>query len=392
MRDRLYKRHFTTSQQRNLALLLRNIVVDDCSNDDLYFIIHLLLYGTKIILVDTDLTEISDMSTEQNIIKEVAIYHEKLQNREQSQIHDHLHILKTLLFQPHKIVPNMGCFEVVNLQDSQELCINQNVISSDSIQPSIWKLHPKERRRLLSEFYLDRELVIESCIYVSVLCGRYDVNRARTVSFYAQVLELSAYQLSSIESLVFRRLHEKGIEIQLQGCGTPPVRKSDERSEIISALGDSIHENILWEGDESEFILINSDSDMSFSDTSSVIIRRRKNIVPPKNNQKITHLSSGESNQQHETEKKEQGEISNNNMTHSRYRSSIASLWESDSEIITKLQDGSGGSYLQKPQDAIQSKNVFHVKTPSKQSSSHSSSSDKISETFDDDETDLFER
>ena len=108
MRDRLYNRHFTTTQQRNLALLLRNVVVDDCSNDDLYFIVHLLLYGTKIILLDTNLTEISDISTQQNIIKEVAIYNEKLHPKEQSQIHDHLHILKTLLFQPHKIVPKMG--------------------------------------------------------------------------------------------------------------------------------------------------------------------------------------------------------------------------------------------------------------------------------------------
>ena len=166
MRDRLYNRHFTTNQQRNLALLLRNVVVDDCSNDDLHFIVHLLLYGTKIILLDTDLTEIPDISTQQNIIKEVAIYNEKLHPREQSQVHDHLHILKTLLFQPHKIVPQMGCFGVVNLRDSQEIPSMRSVTSSDSVQPSVWKLHPKEQKRLLDEFYLDRELVIEACIYV----------------------------------------------------------------------------------------------------------------------------------------------------------------------------------------------------------------------------------
>ena len=392
MRDRLYNRHFTTTQQRNLALLLRNVVVDDCSNDDLHFIIHLLLYGTKIILVDTDLTEISDISIQQNIIKEVAIYNEKLHPREQSQVHDHLHILKTLLFQPQKIVPKMGGFEVVNIRESLEVPTTQSVTSSDSIQPSVWKLHPTDRKRLLDDFYLDRDLVIEACIYVSVLCGRYDINRARIVSLYAQILELSAYQLSSIESLVFRRLHEKGIEIQLQSCGTPNVRKSDERSEILSALGDSIHENILWEGDESEFILINSDSDTSFDDSSSIIIRRRKNILPPKNNPTLSqpHLDAltQKSEPQEKKQSQEPNEFQSNNMPRSRYRSSIAALWESDSEIITKLHDSSSGSHIQKSQDIIHQQNRLDVEKVPKLNAS----SEKRTESFDDDETDLFER
>ena len=371
-------------------MLLRNVVVDDCSNDDLHFIVHLLLYGTKIILLDTDLTEIPDISTQQNIIKEVAIYNEKLHPREQSQVHDHLHILKTLLFQPHKIVPQMGRFEVVNLRDSQEIPSMQSVTSSDSVQPSVWKLHPKEQKRLLDEFYLDRELVIEACIYVSVLCGRYDVDRARTVSLYAQILELSAYQLSSIESLVFRRLHEKGIEIQLQSCGESNVRKSEERSEILSALGDSIHENILWEGDESEFILLNSDSDTSFSDSSSVIIRRRKNILPPRSKSTLSqsNLDVSKPLKNQEKSKPEAIRSQGNNSPPSKYSPSIAALWESDSEIITKLHDGSGGSHLQKSQDILHQQNRFHVE----KISNADSSSEKRTESFDDDETDLFER
>jgi hypothetical protein len=404
MRDKVYRRNFSTTQQRNLALLLRNVVVDDCSDDDLLFIIHIILYGTKIILTDIDLTDLdltnldlTDISIHPNLIKDIVIYNEKLHPKEQSQVHDKLHILRSLLFQPHKIVPKLGYFEIVSIHTSSSIPVHdslhksseQNTTSNDAIQPSIWKLHATDMERMLHDFYLDRDLVIEACIYVSVLCGKYDVNRARTVSMYAQILELSAYQLSSLESMVFRRLHEKGIEIQLQNSEeNNNLRKSDERSEIISALGDSIHENILWEGDKSEFVLINSDSDMSFSDSSSMMIRRRRNIQPKVDVQKQdkpkhvflnTSIDSqkdglnGVDKQKNPSEQQPQKPQS-----YSRRQSGIAALWESDSEIITRIQDGNSmgihQNQLQKKDLVINEKNSI---------------SDKFEE---DDETDLFER
>ena len=152
----------------------------------------------------------------------------------------------------------------------------------------------------------------------------------------------------------------------------------------------------MWEGDESEFILINSDSDASFSDSSSVIIRRRKNILPPRNTPTLSHPHPNASIQHSNTQEtnpeikqsKEPDEFQSNNMPRPRYGSSIAALWESDSEIITKLHDGSGESHLQKPQDIIHQKNSFHVEKVS----NANPSSEKRTEPFDDDETDLFER
>ena len=75
-------------------------------------------------------------------------------------------------------------------------------------------------------------------------------------------------------------------------------------------------------------------------------------------------------------------------MPRSRYRPSIAALWESDSEIITKLHDSSGGSHIQKSPDIIHQQNGLQEEPVPKSNPS----SDKRTESFDDDETDLFER
>ena len=118
--------------------------------------------------------------------------------------------------------------------------------------------------------------------------------------------------------------------------------------------------------------------------------------MTPKNNSTLSQHHLDASTQQSETQEKNQAkkqaqepnEFQSNNMPRSRYRPSIAALWESDSEIITKLHDSSSGSHIQKSQDIIHQQNGLQVEPVPKSNVS----SDKRTESFDDDETDLFER
>ena len=129
--------------------------MDDCSNDDLHFIVHLLLYGTKIILLDTDLTEIPDISTQQNIIKEVAIYNENF-IQENNHRYTIIYTSQDTAFSTTQKYLKWVILKLLT-SDSQEIPSMQSVARA-ILQPSVWKLHPKERKRLLDEFYLDREL------------------------------------------------------------------------------------------------------------------------------------------------------------------------------------------------------------------------------------------
>lgn len=369
-------------------MLLRNVVIDDCNDDELYFIIHLLLYGTKIILSDINIAEIDHLDKKQNLIKDIALFAEKLSKKELHQVDDSLRLLKTLLFHPHKIVPKLGEFSILNNTNfSEDEQANQNINQSeDDIGLSVWKLHPVVVNRLLQEFYLERELVVEASIYASVLNGNYNINRTRTVSAYAQFLELSASQLATIESRVFHRLHEKGIEIQLQNHDIHQVRKSDERSEIIAVLGDSVHENIFWEGDESEFILMDSDSETSLSDSSSLMIRRRNVPIIPNPTRSSTLLGQAENiNISQNMTQTEVANYKNANLS-SRKNPAIAALWESDSEIILRCE--SLTSTIPKTK-SIES-NTLHASTT--KSSNNSVSVEDKEVQVEDDETDLFER
>ena len=114
--------------------------------------------------------------------------------------------------------------------------------------------------------------------------------------------------------------------------------------------------------------------------------------MTPKNNSTLSQPNSSASTQQCDNQEKKQGqepnEFQTNNMPRSRYRPSVAALWESDSEIITKLHDSSGGPHIQTSQDIIQQQNRLHMEKVPKSNAS----SDKRTQSFDDDETDLFER
>ena len=387
MRDKVYKRKFSIKQRKDLALILRDVVIADCTDDELYFIIHILVYGTKIILTDIDLVHEYEQVSEgehqeikkQNLIKDIAIYNEKIDPREHRNVQDNLHILKMLLFQPNKIVPNLGGLTQVSNSalhcDQRFVSSEENTEhdSSDSQPEVIWRLYPTVIERILSEFSLDRELIIEACVYVSVLCGRYNIKRTRMVSLYAQELEISAYQLAMIESNVFRRLHEKGIEIQLQNnMSIGELSQKDERSDIISVLGDSIHEDILWRSDDdSEFIVINTEESLTYSDSSSsIMIRRRKPL-------------NGTQSNTNSLQDKKAGNTQDFHPDRTHLDSDLSVLWESDSEIITKLYRGNS---LQ-PMHNFTSKSIQPKDAIQKSSDNETSTSDS-----EDDETDLFER
>ena len=110
-------------------------------------------------------------------------------------------------------------------------------------------------------------------------------------------------------------------------------RRTNPEIKIISVLGDSVNENIFWEGDESEFILMSSDSEISFSDSSSLMIRRRNiPLVPQSKDQEKQFYDNGSAVDFSRQE----------NRHSSRNNPEITALWESDSEIILRCESMTG--------------------------------------------------